>query len=129
MGAVLLLMLLTTQSGGRTDVGDLEALAAIQTQLRAVDACRIEYNLPRKKRYRRTVFVTACDQPTFASSGRIDLPEKWAHDALSVEAVRSSTKDDWSILVDQKEVPFPVLVEGLGELAPIVVREAPRALA
>jgi hypothetical protein len=122
------------QRGDRTDVGDLAALASVQAQLRSVDACRIEHNMPAKsyyrEMYRRIVFLTPCGASGFVPSrAKVNLPSQWTHDALSFEAVRSSATDDWSILVDQKAVPFPVLVAGLGELAPIVVREAPGALA
>jgi hypothetical protein len=118
---------------GRTDVGGLEALASVQAQLRAVEACRIEhnYNNPGKYRelYRRIVFLTPCGaEELHAFKGRVDLPEPWAHGGLAFEARRSSVKEDWTILVDTQQVPFPVLAAGLGELAPHLVREAPAAL-
>lgn len=119
---------------GQTDVGGLAALASVQAQLRTVDACRIEYdyNTPGRyrERYRRIVFITPCGKPEiFPWKGRVNLSAEWAHEGLAFEAVRSSVADDWSILVDQERVPFPILVAGLGELTPIVVREAAGALA
>lgn len=120
--------------GGKTDVGDLAELAAVQAQLRAVDACRLEHNLPvrgsYREKYRRTVFVTPCGASGIAPSrGKVELPAQWAHGGLSFEAERSSRTDDWAILVNQEAVPFPVLVAGLSELAPIVAREAAGAIA
>ena len=118
---------------GKTDVGDLEALATVQSQLRSVDACLIEHNLPvrsyYREMYRRSVFLTPCGASGIAPSrATVKLPESWAHGALSFVAERSSVTDEWTILVDQEAVPYPVLVAGLGELATIVAREAPAAL-
>ncbi|NOK17493.1 hypothetical protein [Corallococcus carmarthensis] len=119
---------------GKTDVGDLKALASVQAQLRTVDACVIEYNQwarsYHRQMHRRNVFITPCDAPgLFPRNAKVVLPEQWSHDALAFKAERSSVKDDWSILVDPEAVPFPVLVAGLEELAPIVARDAPAALA
>jgi hypothetical protein len=118
---------------GKTDVGVLDALAPVQSRLRAVDACRIEYNLPAKAyyrdMYRRSVFLTPCGASGIAPPrATVKLPESWAHGALSFVAERSSVTDDWAILVDKEAVPFPALLAGLDELAPIVARDAPGAL-
>jgi hypothetical protein len=44
--------------------------------------------------HRRTVFITACeDRRTFPWSGKVKLPDSWAHDALAFEAVRSSKEE------------------------------------
>ncbi|MCY1043294.1 hypothetical protein OV208_18400 [Corallococcus sp. bb12-1] len=134
MGGGIFVALKLLGSAGKSDVGDLEALASVQAQLRAVDACRIQYNhWPRshhRQMHRLSVFITPCGASGIApSSGKVKLPESWAHDALAFEAERSSVTDDWSILVNSEAVPFPVLLAGLSELAPIVVRDAPGALA
>ncbi|RKG73554.1 hypothetical protein D7V88_36275 [Corallococcus terminator] len=133
-GGIFVALKLLGSDSSKTDVGDLEALASVQAQWRAVDACRIQYNhWPRshhRQMHRRTVFITPCGASGIApSSGKVKLPESWAHDALAFEAERSSVTDDWSILVNSEAVPFPVLLAGLSELAPIVVREAPGAMA
>lgn len=134
MGGGIFVALKLLGSAGKTDVGDLGALASVQAQLRAVDACRIEHNhwtrSHHRQMHRRTVFITPCGASGIAPrSAKVQLPESWAHAALAFEAERSSVSDDWSILVNSEAVPFPVLLAGLVELAPIVVREAPGALA
>ena len=133
-GGIFAALKLLGRDAGKTDVGDLEALASVQAQLRAVNACRIEYNQwtrsHHRQMHRRNVFITRCDTPgPTAWNAKVVLPEQWSHDALSFKAERSSLKDDWSILVHPEAVPFPVLVAGLEELAPILVRDAPAALA
>ncbi|MHA7632984.1 hypothetical protein [Corallococcus sp. M7] len=130
-GGIFAALKLLGGGASKTDVGGLEALASVQAQLRPVDACRIEYNQwsrsHHRQMHRRNVFITSCGASIW--SAKVVLPEGWSHDALSFKAERSSVKDDWSILVDTQAVPFPVLVAGLGELAPIVARDASEALA
>ncbi|CAM3206642.1 hypothetical protein G4177_34275 [Corallococcus sp. ZKHCc1 1396] len=133
-GGIFAAVKLLGRDAGKTDVGDLEALASVQAQLRTVNACRIEYNQwsrsSQREAYRRNVFITHCDAVGRTSwNAKVVLPEEWSHDALAFKAERSSLKDDWSILVHPEAVPFPVLVAGLKELAPILVRDAPAALA
>lgn len=134
MGGGVFVALKLLGGAGKTDVGELSALATVQSQLRAVDACRIEYNRPAKSYYREmyrlSVFVTPCGASGLAPRrAKVELPKTWAHVALAFDAERSSVTDDWSILVDQESVPFAVVVAGLTELAPLVAREAPAALA
>ncbi|WP_120534910.1 hypothetical protein [Corallococcus sp. CA047B] len=133
-GGIFVSFKLLRSASGKTDVGDLEALASVQAQLRAVDGCRITYNhWPRshhRQMHRLSVFVTPCGASGIApDSAKVKLPDSWAHDALAFEAERSSVTDDWAILVNSEAVPFPVLLAGLTELAPIVVRETPGAMA
>ncbi|WP_147451971.1 hypothetical protein [Corallococcus sp. CA041A] len=132
-GGVFAALKLLGNGAGKTDVGNRKALASVQAQLRTVDACVIEYNQwPRshhRQMHRRNVFITSCDAKGLVPrSAKVVLPEQWSHDALSFKAERSSVKDEWSILVDTEAVPFPVLVAGLEELAPIVARDASEAL-
>ena len=111
--------------GGRTDVGDLEALGGVQAQLRPIDACRMEFNtrtVGANQDKGDHVRIYACDAEMFAAPVRMPVPENWPYrkQPFSFMANRSSKDARWAIAVHQSQVAFPDLVKALESIAPSI---------
>ncbi|NVJ01327.1 hypothetical protein HV824_24885 [Myxococcus sp. AM009] len=116
---------------GKTDVGGLQVLADIQTQLRPSRACSIRYG----ERGRRgktgshtEVVVSACENDRFAFV-RITVPTERQVERVAFDLERNSVSEPWKILVDKDQVPFPELERALTQIAPFLAEEAPSRLA
>ncbi|WP_163861620.1 hypothetical protein [Myxococcus eversor] len=112
------------------DVGGLAELAFIQSQLRPLDACRIEYG---GRRAGRQVFgssdsvkVFSCAEPSEVVG--VDVPVERRTEGVSFDMARRSSTEPWEVLVDKDTVAFPLLKNALEQLTPLILEQYPPVL-
>ena len=116
------------RAGGRTDVGGLEGLRSVQEQLRPIDACRMEFNLRTfgvGQDNGERIEVYGCTRELLPMPVMFPVPPSWPYRTLAFEAHRASTRERWSIEVDQSRIPFPDLVAAFQSIAPLIAAQYP----
>lgn len=107
---------------GSKNVGELEALAPVQAQIRGLSGCRFTYNTDRKRTYNDAIAIYPC-RGNFPAGARLPVPAGFKYKHLRFEGKRSSPSEPWDIFVDTTAVSFPELQAALTELAPIMARD------
>ncbi|MBK6692203.1 MAG: hypothetical protein IPG50_08355 [Myxococcales bacterium] len=117
---------------GGDDVGDLDALQAVQAQLRPLDACDLQYNThaSRHQYLNNMIAVQPCSGNSFLKPRvLIPVPANWPYKKLRFGGRRFSQHFRWTIEVDRASVPFQDLVAALESMAPTIVATYPGELA
>ena len=118
---------------GKIDVGALQALGHVQSELHPLDACSLDFNSRDigVGQHHETVFVTPCTPADLGSAIPFEVGTTWkrAHPSVKFIASRSKATDPWRIEVDTSRVTFQELQAALEELAPSLVAAYPKLLA
>ncbi len=114
------------QKGGfltLTDVGELPELADVQSRLRPLDLCKVQYGR-RGKRIGRSSFeylsLVPCTRIKHESVS-LDVPDDWGRKNVLYELTRSGPDERFQVMVEQAEVQFPDLLGALADHVPVVV--------
>ncbi|WP_342376432.1 hypothetical protein NVS55_34750 [Myxococcus stipitatus] len=132
-GAVLALasgaVYVGTLKGGflsASDVGGLPELAAIQAQLRPLDACAFSYrrlDSKGKRPFPDAVIVHDC-----AGSGRVvavKVPTTWEAQGVTFEMKRASPSEPFQVLIEKDATLTPALKAAMEHFAPIIAAKLP----
>lgn len=133
IGVPTALVIQGKQKGGcltYSEVGDLQELEFVQTALRPLDACKIEYGQRDRRGVRRfpeSIFLKTCSKGS-QDSLVIRVGPEWAGRDIGFTMTRAAQAERWEVIVESDEVPFPDLLAALQAFTPKIAAEFPDLL-
>ncbi|AGC48366.1 hypothetical protein MYSTI_07094 [Myxococcus stipitatus DSM 14675] len=109
-----------------SDVGGLPELAAIQAQLRPLDACALTYrrlDSKGKRPFPDSVIVHDC-----TGTGRvvaIKVPTTWEPQGVTFEMKRASPSEPFQVLIEKDTTLTPALQAAMEHFAPLIAAKLP----